>query len=528
MRLSKRWRIALGILGGGVLAFGLVFAIGLEWASRHVRGIVMESLQDQFHGQVKLDSIEIKTFPFVQVSGTGVALHFEGREDLPPLIAVKSFTAQAGWLGLLRLPRHISRLTLEGLQITIPTGQQDSPAERAKMKKSLGRFHSVIMDEVNSENATLTILPKQAGKQPQVYDIASLVMHPAAETGAMTFRTTLRNPTPPGDIHCNGTFGPWHPDAPGLTPVSGTYTYENADLGHFKGIAGILSSEGRFDGVLQEITVDGTTDTPNFSVNSGGHPVDLSTTFHAIVDGANGDTTLQPVDAHFEKTALQAAGTIMGTRGKKGKTVSLEVNATEARIEDLLLLVLKDQPAMTGDIHLAAQFVLSPGPKEEIPDRLFLNGSFTIDKLYFTNQGINKKVDTLSMRSRGQTGIVEADDTVASEMTGKFRLQNGVITFSGLGFRVPGARIHMVGTFGLDDQALDLHGTLEMQATLSQTTTGAKLFFLKALDPLFSKAGGGTLVHFKITGTVKRPVYGLDLQWKNQDRRSKKDLSAGA
>jgi hypothetical protein len=530
MKLSKRWRIFLGIVGGALLAFCLVFVIGLEWASRHVRQIVMKSLQEQFNGQVKLDSIEIKTFPFVEVSGTGVTLQFEGREDLPPLIAVKSFTARASWLGLMRLPRHISQVTLDGLAITIPTGAQGNADARAKLKKSLGRFGAVIMDDVHSENATLTILPKQAGKQPQIYDIASLEMQPGSEVGAMTFRSILRNPMPPGDIHTDGTFGPWEPDAPGLTPITGKFTYENADLGYFKVIGGTLSAEVRYTGVLQELTVDGTTDTPNFSVASGGHAVDLSTTFHAVVDGANGNTALWPVDSHFGKSAIHTTGIIAGVPGTKGKTISLQVSATQARIEDILLLAVKDdRPAMTGDIRLAARMNLSPGAKQEIPDRIFLNGTFNIDKMYFTNARINTKVDTLSMRSRGQTADVPPDDSIASDLKGAFQLQDGVITFSQLAFRVPGASVQMTGTFGLEDQALDMRGTLTMEASLSQATTGAKSFFLKAVDPLFAQpGGGGTLVHFKISGTEQRPIYGLDLHHKGPEARKRKELSAGA
>lgn len=530
MRLSKRWKILLGSVSGALLAFCLVFALGLEWASRHVREIVMKSLQEQFSGQVRLDSIEIKTFPFIEVSGTGVTLQFEGRADLQPLIAVKSFTARASWIGLMRLPHHISQVTLDGLQITIPTELQASADERAKLKESLGRFHAVIVDDVHSENATLTIIPKQPGKEPQVFDIATLEMHPAPQAGAMTFQTTLRIPTPPGDIHSSGTFGPWEPEAPGLTPVSGTYTYANADLGHFRGIAGILSSAGSYSGAIQEITVDGTTDTPNFTVTSGGHPVDLSTTFHAVVDGSNGDTSLEPVDAHFGKSAIHTTGNIAGTPWTKGKTLDLQVSATQARIEDFLLLTVEDaQPAMTGEIRLAARMILSPGPKREIPDRLFLQGTFNIDKMYFTNAGINTKVDTLSMRSRGQTADVQPDDSIASDLKGAFQLEGGVITFSSLGFRVPGASVQMTGTFGLEDQALDMHGTLTMQASLSQATTGAKSFFLKAVDPLFAKpGGGGTLVHFTITGTEQHPIYGFDLHRKGPEAQKKKELSAGA
>lgn len=514
MKLSKRWKIVLGILGGGFLAFCLVSVIGIEWASRHVRELVMKSLQKQFNGQVQLDSIEIKTFPFIQVSGTGVVLHFEGREDLPPLISIKSFTAKANWLGLLRLPRHISQLTLVGLEITIPTGQPGDAGERARIKRSMGRFHAILMDDVHAENATLTILPKQAGKQPQVYDIASLEARSASDDGRMAFHATLRMPIPPGDILSSGTFGPWHPDAPGLTPVSGSFTYKNADLGHFNGIAGRLSAEGRYDGVIEKIAIDGTTDTPDFSVDSGGHPVDLTTTFSAIVDGANGDTTLQPVDAHFRHTTLRTTGTIAGTPGQKGKAVSLDVSATDARMEDILLLVVKDEPAMAGNVRMNAAFILPTGSKNDVLNRLFLHGSFNVNKVVFTNHGVEKKVDTLSRRSRGQTGDVQEDDNVALEMQGRFQLQNGVITFSDLGFRVPGARIHLVGTFGLAHQDLNLHGTLEMQASLSETTTGAKSFFLRAVNPLFSKPGGGTRIFFKIGGTAKDPIYGLNLHHK--------------
>ncbi len=529
MKLSKRWKIVLGIVGGALIAFCLMFAIALEWASRHVREIVMKSLQEQFHGQVKLDSIEIKTFPFIEVSGTGIALQFEGREDLPPLIAIKSFTARASWLGLLRLPRHVSQVTLDGLAITIPTGPHGDADERAKFQASLGRFRAVILDDVHSENATLTILPKQADKPPKIYDIASIEMRPGSELGAMTFRAILRNPVPPGEIHSDGAFGPWDPEDPGLTPITGKFTYENADLGYFKAIGGTLSAEGSFTGVLQELIVDGTTDTPDFIVASGGHPVDLSTTFHAVVDGANGDTALQPVDAQFGKSTIHTMGMIAGTPGTKGKTVSLLVNDTQARIEDLLLLAVKDKPALTGDIRLSARMILSPGSKQDIPDRIFVNGTFNIARMYFTNAGINKRVDTLSMRGRGQTGDVLPDDSVASDLKGAFQLKDGVITFSKLGFRVPGAIVQMTGTFGLDDQSLDLRGTLAMDASLSQATTGAKSFFLRAVDPLFAlPGGGGTLVHFQITGTEQHPIYGLELRRKNQAKRPKKELSAGA
>jgi len=83
---------------------------------------------------------------------------------------------------------------------------------------------------------------------------------------------------------------------------------------------------------------------------------------------------------------------------------------------------------------------------------------------------------------------------------------------------VPGAHVHVVGTFGLDNQALDFHGTFDMQASLSQTQTGVKSFLLRAVNPFFAKPGGGSRIPFKIGGTEKFPIYSLDLHRKREDQ----------
>ena len=64
---------------------------------------------------------------------------------------------------------------------------------------------------------------------------------------------------------------------------------------------------------------------------TGGHPVDLKTHFSAVVDGANGDTFLQPVQARFLNTVLECRGGVAGTPGMKGKTVSLDVTTIRER-----------------------------------------------------------------------------------------------------------------------------------------------------------------------------------------------------
>ena len=85
-----------------------------------------------------------------------------------------------------------------------------------------------------------------------------------------------------------------------------------------------------------------------------------------------------------------------------------------------------------------------------------------------------------------------------------------------------------IGTFALANQALDLHGTFDMDARLSQTTTGVKSFLLRAVNPFFAKPGGGTRIPFKIGGTAKFPIYSLDRHRKNDDKTQTTNKSNSA
>jgi hypothetical protein len=123
----------------------------------------------------------------------------------------------------------------------------------------------------------------------------------------------------------------------------------------------------------------------------------------------------------------------------------------------------------------------------------------------------------MSKRSEGKpdevVNVEEAikTDDVASQLKGNFRADNGILTLSGINFEIPGAGAKLAGTYALTPEILDFHGKLNMQAKLSQTTTGFKSFMLKFADPIFSKGAKGTVLPFKITGSVQHPHYGLDL-----------------
>ena len=171
------------------------------------------------------------------------------------------------------------------------------------------------------------------------------------------------------------------------------------------------------------------------------------------------------------------------------------------------LAVKADKPPMTGAIKFRTKFDLPHGPGD-LSDRLNLNGKFDVAKAEFTSPEVAGKIQTLSRKGQGQP---------ENEDAGGFVLDNGVITFRGLTFSVTGAVVALNGKYGLDNEDLDFHGKLHMQAKLSQTMTGAKSFLLKAFDPLFRK-NGQTEMPIKITGTRDHPSFGLDLHRKEKDK----------
>ncbi len=449
MTRRKRRRhlgLALGILGcvAAAILIGGVIVVrrGSREISPHARDWVVEWLSAKFQSDVELASFNISVGRLVKVDGGGLVLYFHGRHDVPPLISIKHFSVEADILKILRAPRHVSKVHLTGLEINIPPRTQDKPKAPSTARTSdaivdASKAASIIVDALDCDRTTLTIHPRDPTKSPQVYDISHLTMHNKSANGAMSYHAVLSNPVPPGDIVDSGNFGPWQTADPGATPVSGEFTYKNADLGIFKGISGILSSKGKFTGILENLDVTGTTDTPDFAVTSGDLKVHLATNYHAVVDGTNGDTLLQPVEASFRKTIIVARGSVAGTPGKSGKTVSLDLTSTKARIEDMLALAVKGNPSMTGDVRLKTKFILPHGTVP-IADRLFLDGSFEVDRAHFTQTAIQDKFDTLSNRSRGETDPDEEDQNVASRMSGNFQLRDGVITLTGLNFDVPG------------------------------------------------------------------------------------------
>ncbi len=502
-RPRRKWPYIVGILVGLLAGVVIFVSLKLRNIDDQVRDWVVSALQEKFKSDVDLGELHVRVFPDLGVAGEELSIRLHNRADLPPMFHVAKFSFNLGWLGIFNAPRRISGIYVENMTITIPPRGE----KREKPPEPKKRFPDVTVDEIVINDTDLVIMPKKQRKAPLDFDIHDLVLKSVGASKPFDFHGELTNAKPQGEIATRGTFGPWSADEPGDTPLTGTYKFTDADLGPFPGIAGTLSSTGDFKGKLNEIEVAGKTDTPNFSLDPVGHPVPLHTDFSATVDGTDGDTYLHPVKATLGRSVINCEGSVTHVPNQ-GHLIQLNIDAPNARIEDILALAINsDKPFMTGPAQIKAKLTIPPG-KFKVLQKMILDGKVEIKNANWSDPKVRDKLESLSRHAEGKPGQEDAGSSVANLM-GDFKLAKAIIDFRSLTFSVPGANLDLVGSYDIGEGNLDFNGHLRLQAKLSQTVTGKKSFFLKAVDPFFNKEGAGTLLPITITGKREAPTLGV-------------------
>src|ERR1700688_375515 len=331
------WHWIVGISPLFVVAITVVGILVFN-ARPILRTRVVETLSARFKSKVELEAFDVSLMKGFQVSGEGLRLFGDGDPNnhepgIQPLIAVAEFRFRIEIRDFLRSPMRVKTVYVRGLRLNLPPREQRG--QMTKLGPEGGKI-KILVDSFVCDEAQLIINTLKPGKLPLEFDIKSLKMTSIGPDGPMHFDADLTNPKPVGNVLSSGSFGPWQADSPRDTPVSGTYSFNNADLGTINGIGGILSSTGEYGGTLDNIVVDGKTDTPDFRVATAGRMVPLHTEFHAIVDGTTGDTYLQPVKAKILDSSLVANGSVVRTTDPNGHRVVLGVVIEHAQIEDLL------------------------------------------------------------------------------------------------------------------------------------------------------------------------------------------------
>ena len=498
-----------------ILAIALVIALGLLclaflfarfWPFE--RKQVLRNLAEASDSKVEARGYHKTYFPPGCIIDGVIFRH--GEKSTQPLITIERLIIRGSYVGM--FTNHVTRIIADGARVFIPAFGSGVHFQTQHSK--------IIVNEVVVNGTVVEFESRNSEEEPLKFDIHEGSVRNVGWNGPLAYRLKLHNPVPPGELEAAGELGGWRKDDPGETPFSGEYKFKDADLHVFHGIAGKLSSGGKFGGVLKHLDISGSTDVPDFEVVSSGHKVELITDYTAYINALNGDTFLTRVDAHFRRTRVAARGSIARASGRRGKTALLDLGAPRGRIEDILWLFVKEpRPPMSGPVGLKANVEIPSGARPFL-EKVKLRGVFGIDEGSFTKPETQKDVNKLSAGARGENK--DDVETAMADLKGQVVLEDGIAKFSDLSFGVPGARANLHGTYNIINHKIDLHGPMKVDSQISNTASGMKALLLKMMDPFFKKKKKGEVVPVHISGTYEHPQFGLDLARKQAQKSSTK------
>jgi hypothetical protein len=271
--------------------------------------------------------------------------------------------------------------------------------------------------------------------------------------------------------------------------------------------------------------VNGETRTPDFGLSTSTNRLPLTTRFEACVDGTDGDTYLDRVDATLKATRIEASGRIEGIVGVAGRRIAIEVGGIAGRVEDLVALAVDGASPLTGRIESTASLRIDPGP-DAVVRRTRTVGSFALDDVRLTQGALQARINELSRRGRGDMEAPAASP-VRSHVTGTFEVANGVLRVPAVRFLVPGAAIQLGGTYGLESERVAFRGRVRLDARASEMLDGWKALLAKPLDPVLARKGAGVIVPLSISGTRKSPQVDIDVRGTLFGEKSAKPKSGG-
>jgi AsmA-like C-terminal region len=476
----------------------------LAWKWPFTRGATIESLERVSASDVKIGRFEKLYFPHPGYVAHEVTFTRD-RGSARPLATVRKVTCQGSWVDILTYTHRVSRIDLEGAQVYIP---RHVPAA---IRKHPEENIATTVAELLANGTVLEIAPRQTGSQITRFDFPELVLTNVAKNKPIGFRTLMRNRNLIGDLKAAGNVGPLTFRRIAETSVSGSFQMRHTDLSTHQVIAGILAADGQFRGTLGHAKVAGRADIPNFEVNRSRHPVKLTAEYNVLVNGTNGDIHVESTEAQFLGSTLTARGSIAGTGDK---TISLDLDGRQTRVEDVLRLFVKaDRPPLDGKLTLHAHVVLPP-KQEAFLKKVELEGDFAIADGAFTRSATEEKIAELSARALGDThaNTKAAHSPVTLEIKSQVHLQEGVATLSQAFFSVPGAVTKGGGTYNLSNEAIDLNGKLAMNATVSKAAGGIRSILLLPVDPFFKKDGAGAVLPVHVRGTYSHPIFKVSLK----------------
>ena len=484
----------------------------LKWPFKEAA--ILDALKQQSGGEVQVGSFHNRFFPKPGCVVEQISFRHPGDVKGQPYLTIQRLVIVTSYFEL--LTNHINFVRADNLHVQVMPSQQPATAQGF----NVGSLNSgLTIGKIVADGAEIEFLPTPERKESLIYRIPKLMVQDLANGKPLRFTGTLQIPYPAAEVETTGEFWPWKAGHGGESKLSGAYELKSLDLGSFDAVGGIVTSKGNFDGVLQHVDVQGTAETPNFTVSTSGHKVRITSDFSATVNGLNGDVDLNAARVHYGRTTITGAGSVSDQEGVDGKVATFELSSREARVQDLVwMFISSNQPPMTGPIVFRAKATLNPG-RQPFLNRVKLIGDFGISDAQYPHPDTQKKIDVLSARARGQADKVEDSNEklgngsydpgrVVANIKGHVVLSDTVAHLNDVSFAVPGALAKVHGTYGLTNQRINLQGYMRLESELSKTTTGVQSFLLKVAHPFMKKGHhNASVVAIQIGGTYENPTF---------------------
>ena len=236
---TRKIAIRAALAGAGIFLVAILILVR-NWP--FTRTSVTKELEAASQSKVEFADFHASYFPRPGCVLGKVIFQHNPVTGSPPLMTVELLKIEGSFSGL--FTKQVKRVRAEGLRILVPprgTGEEFQTPKRSPF----------VIDELAADGAILQIGSKNPDHPPLNFSFHTFSLKNVGGTGAATFHAMFSNPQPPGDITASGKFGPWNEEDIGRTALSGEYSFQHADLGVFHGIAGLLSSSGKFSGVSQ-------------------------------------------------------------------------------------------------------------------------------------------------------------------------------------------------------------------------------------------------------------------------------------
>lgn len=490
------------IVAAGALLATAVVLISANWPYRHRK--IAPMLEDVLASQVTFTGYHRVYFPRPGFIATGITMRRKSAPNLPPLGHVDSMMVVGTWTDLVMLRQRVELVDITGFHIVVPPiGSPENHEDFPPGSSSDFDGPDTMIERLVLHKSLLEI--ERKSNKPLEFPIRQLEIRNLHKHEALTYAVDMQNAIPSGRILARGTMGPIQGKDFLSTPISGNFAFTNVKLHDVGEISGTLDSRGEFKGTLRSMEVETATETPDFAVTDG-KPTPVSGAMRGTLYGSNGDLDIHSIDLKIRGTTIHAEGSIKGNP----KLTNFDISVNRGRAEDVMRPFIHDDVPITGPVWLKSHAYLGP-PGDRFMERLRLTGNFTVPAEKVTDEKTEKNLSAFSERAQGtqspNTGVAsgnnppEASTDALSSLKGPAKLENGVVSTSGLVFNVPGAQANLQGTFRFHDESVHLTGNLKMNTDISHTATGFKSFLLKPLAPFFKKKNAGAVIPIAVTGT---------------------------